>query len=82
MRDPQFVENPCLLLGRHKAVIASDCFGTSCMNFRKRPNDSIRPTDATYRATQHLFGPPSGLPNQMRLQITILRMSLVLTPLS
>jgi hypothetical protein len=43
MRDPQFVENPCLLLGRHKAVIASDCFGTSCMNFRKRPNGSNQP---------------------------------------
>lgn len=46
MRDPQFVENPCLLLGRHKAVIASDCFGTSCMNFRKRPNGSNQPLGA------------------------------------
>jgi len=48
MRDPQFVENPCLLLGRHKAVIASDCFGASCMNFRKRPNGSNQPIRAIH----------------------------------
>ena len=94
MRDPQFVENPCLLLCRHKAVIASDCFGTSCMNFRKRPNgsnqpkrvicgkndnDSIRPTADTYRATKYWFGPPSGHRNQQHLHIAILRVSFVWT---
>lgn len=53
MRDPQFVENPCLLLGRHKAVIASDCFGTSCMNFRKRPNGSNQPSGVIHEAKSY-----------------------------